>query len=166
MKTLFSFIVAVVLMAFVAPDASAQLQANANNFNYYYFQRLTGSAARAYAANTTDTLPNGAINTWYSSSPSTLPLGGSFIGLRMIVADSAYAYIYVDVKDGSTWTNSVYTDSVEVDNSDSVSVLIRGVATERLTGRLAGDIRIRVNWQNVTQGTTSATYRLDYLWKP
>lgn len=165
MKRISTFIMVVVSL-FVFSEASAQLQANANNFNYYYFQRLSGSAARAYAANTTDTLPNSAINFWYSSSPSTLPLGGSFIGLYMIVADSAYAYIYVDVKDGSTWTNAVYTDSVEVDNSDSVSVLIRGVATERLTGRLRGDLRVRVNFQNVTQGTTTPTYRMDYLWKP
>lgn len=163
MKTLSKAILVGMLMLF-AVDLQAQLQANANNYNFYYFQRLT--SARAYTANTTDTLLNTAKNFWYSTSPNTLPLGGTFAGLRVIVSDSAYIYVYVDAKDGATWTNSVYTDSVEVDNSDTVEVLLRGVATERFGGRLAGSIRIRMNFQNVTQGTTSATYTTDYLWKP
>ena len=164
MKTIFAFLVGL----FLVSEATAQLNQNPNNFNYYYLYHLTNgsSSLRAYTANTTDTLPNSAKNFWYSSNPTAVPAGGSFQGLRVLVSDSAYMYIYVDAKDGATWTNSVYTDSIEVDNSDTVEVLLRGVATERLGGRLAGTLRFRINFQNVTQGTTSATYRADYLWKP
>jgi hypothetical protein len=156
----------VLLMVVGVTDALSQLAANPNNFNYYYFYRLTASAGRAYLTNTTDTLPNTAINGWLSGGSKTIDMGGaSFAGIRFINSDSCYAYIYVDALQGTTWAN-VYTDSVEVDAADSVEILLRGVATERLGGTLHRKLRFRVNFQNVTQGVTSALYRFDVLWKP
>lgn len=167
MRTLKAILI-VVLTVFAFSDATAQIQTLPSNYNYFYFYPLTNSSTtlRAYSANTTDTLPNAAKNTWFNSSITTLPAGASLSGLRFIASDSAYAYIYIDAKDGATWTNAVYTDSFEVDVADTIEYIVRGVATERLAGRLAGTFRVRINFQNVTQGTSSATYRVDYLWKP
>jgi hypothetical protein len=156
----------VILMLFAVTDAAAQIQTNPNNYKFYYFYRLTATAGRAYLTNTTDTLPNAAINTWLSGGSKTIDMGGaSFAGIRFINSDSCYAYIYVDALQGTTWAN-VYSDSVEVDAADSVEILLRGVATERLGGTLHRKLRFRVNFQNVTQGVTSALYRFDVLWKP
>jgi hypothetical protein len=43
--------------------------------------------------------------------------------------------------------------------------VIRSQNSEK-TAKQGGRFRVRLNFQNVTQGTTSATYTAKWLWKP
>lgn len=123
-------------------------------------------SARSYAANTTDTIPNSAINFWYAASPQSFNLGGvSEVSLEIVTADSAYLYVYVDELIGSTWT-LVYTDSLEQDAAYTQEFPIRNSSVDKLSGRLGGRLRARVNFQNVTQGTTSPTWTPKFRFKP
>lgn len=125
--------------------------------------------ARAYAQNTTDTLPNASINNWYAASPQTYNVGGvSRLTYQFIVSDSCTVVLHFDVLEGNTYTalTAVSADSITVTQSDTVEVVLRSDLTDRLGGTMGRRVRVREEFRNVTQGTTSATRTSRWLWKP
>jgi len=154
---------ALLALGFVMP-AQAQTVLNPNGMKLYYTDPLV--AARAYADNTTDTLPNLARNQWYKASKQTSICGGaSAITLKIVSLDSMYAVVYVDEKIGSTWT-AVVTDSVIAPAATTQEVIIRSTTAEG-TKKLSGAFRARLVFPSYrTQGVSSATYTADILWKP
>jgi hypothetical protein len=137
---------------------------NPNGQRFYYTHIL--ASARAYADNTTDTLPNAAINFWYAATTQSTRIGGcSFASLQLVSLDSMYAVVYIDELIGSTYTN-VLQDSIITAAAYTQEFSLRSQNAEKST-KLGGRFLVRIKfpaWR--TQGTSSATYTAKWLWKP
>jgi hypothetical protein len=167
MKKLFPIlIVALVTMLCIPQNAGAQLQANPDNYNFWYFNWL--SSGRLIVKNTIDTLPNAAINLWHAASPQNSKVGGSSaLSLQIIAADTFKADIYVDaIFSGGGGYRTILADSVVVIVPDTTEFAIRTVKTNLLE-TLDERCRVRVSVRNVTQGNNAADlYYIRWIWKP
>jgi hypothetical protein len=157
---------AVVVMLCIPQQSEAQLQANPQDFNFFYFNWLTSS--QRILLSTIDTLPRTTKNFWYSASPQYSNVGGaSYLTLQIIVSDTCKADVYVDAKPTSGGAIvTILTDSLIVTSADAKEYILRTVKTnarETLDERY----RVRFSIRSNAQGNNAADiYKIRWLWKP
>jgi hypothetical protein len=168
-KIILGVMLAVLMIALIAPQVQAQQSANVNSYKLYY--ETTIVSARSYLTNTTDTIPNLVISHWAQATVQSHKLGGaSMIVLRITPLDSMYSVVYVDEKIGAAWTN-IMQDSILTASADSVKEFPIRTTTVEKTLRMGGEYRVRIKFpawhtQGLPDATDQPTYTAEWLWKP